>query len=195
MIDIKFLKKSYNNIFLFDTENIKITKEGLYIIRGENGCGKSTLLRIIFGKDKDFEGDIKVSYKKKILLPQNPYIFRTSVISNILMGIKEKDIIDYAYKLLEEFRLNKDKKALDLSMGQKQILSFIRAVIRDSDLLLLDEPDTYLDVNIKEKVYQIILEQSKIKPVIMVTHNNDLFEKENVNYLIFEDKRIIYRGG
>ncbi|MBO4600992.1 MAG: ABC transporter ATP-binding protein [Bacilli bacterium] len=180
IIEIKNLKKSFNDSHILDNISFNINKGEIICIIGTSGCGKSTLLNIISGLDDDYEGNIKYYFDKNNIgyMLQEPALFPwLSIKKNALIGAnikklnKENDISHLLkkYKLEEHNNDYPDK----ISGGMKQRVALIRTISLNPELLLLDEPFAALDyqtrLNIEKDVYSIIKENNLT--AIIITHD------------------------
>jgi len=184
--------------FFYDKEkkafgplNFEIYQGDKIAIIGANGTGKSTLLRLLCGLYTDYQGTVFVntddlrninphSWRKMLaVVPQNPFLFYGSVIENIklgnrnasdseILGVMSKLKIDY----LKDRCVQHNNNAL--SGGEMQKISIARAIIKDSPLLILDEPDNHLDKQMIEWLKKYIEHSSKT--IIMVTHSKELIK-------------------
>lgn len=144
--------------------NLKLYKGEHFALMGGNGSGKSTLLYLLAGAYKPLMGRIKAEGNITIL-PQNP----ESLFSQDTVAQEAENS-----SLIEDFGLDASKNPLDLSGGQQQILGFIKAVEKNSDILLLDEPTKALDGGLKEKLAQIIRElNERGVTVLTVSHDSE----------------------
>lgn len=170
MISIKNLKKTYKERTVLDIEKLTVNGGEILAVAGANGSGKTTLLKILAGQLKPDCGDITVC-ENTLYMPQQSYAFRGNLIDNIALGGADKS---KAEKLLESLELSvlKDKKASSLSGGELQRLSLCRILVRDAELLLLDEPTSACDAKGAELVVDAIKEYRKQTgcTVIMSTH-------------------------
>lgn len=191
MIEVKEVEKYFGDRLLFRCRSLKFEDKGLYIIRGPNGCGKTTFLRMLFGKDRNFKGSIETTFSKKIMLPQQPYFFKGSAVYNLSLSLKEKPLKE-AIKVLKTFSIDPNLNVHSLSLGQRQLVAFLRAFYIKSDVLFLDEPDSYLSNAIKDFIFEKIREDAQNRCIIMVTHNSQ--EIENAKIIYFKNNQIIEKG-
>lgn len=171
--------------------NLDIQEGERVSILGPSGCGKSTLLRLIAGLEKPSQGEIKIkgikaSSRENLLPPekrnvglvvQDKALFpHLSVYSNICFGIKKnKTKDDIASELLSLFKIEnlKSKYPHEISGGEQQRVALARSLATNPDLLMLDEPFSALDKDLKETLYsEISLVFSERKStILLVTHD------------------------
>ena len=192
-----YYKRNTKNI-LYDI-NLKIDNTDITIITGHNGAGKSTLLKIISGIIKPTRGTIDTKIN---ILPnssfvfQNPIFFRRSVKENISYVLYAKNK-PYSENLineyLEHFRLShlSDVLAQNLSLGEQQLISFIRAIITNPELIFLDEPTSNLDRNYKEIINNEISDISKKTKVFMITQNDSETKMHTLNPIVIENGKCL----
>lgn len=191
LLEVSIKKK----LAFFDL-NISFTlKKGLLAVQGFSGSGKTTTLDCISGIKTPDSGYIKLNDKymynsdEKInIKPKNRhigYVFQNyalfpnmKVKENILFGVdkKNKDNVEYAMDLSERMKIEHllDRYPSDISGGEKQRVAFARALAVKPKILLMDEPFSALDEDLKQRLYQDFLEfksNEKI-PMILITHNN-----------------------
>ena len=192
-----YYKRNTKNI-LYDI-NLKIDNTDITIITGHNGAGKSTLLKIISGIIKPTRGtiDTKINIlSNSSFVFQNPIFFRRSVKENISYVLYAKNK-PYSESLineyLEHFRLShlSDVLAQNLSLGEQQLISFIRAIITDPKLIFLDEPTSNLDRNYKEIINNEISDISKKTKVFMITQNDSETKMHTLNPIVIENGKCL----
>jgi tungstate transport system ATP-binding protein len=191
LIEVVNVKKSFENRELFECKNFTFEKRGLYIVKGPNGCGKTTFLKMLFGKDKEYSGRIHNLFKKNIMLPQQPYFFKGSVEYNLALALSHEKL-KTSQQVLKMFGVPIKANINQLSAGQRQLVSFLRAFYVPSDVLFLDEPDSFLDKDVKEFVYKLIEDEAQKRCIIVVTHHQGAALKGNV--IRFENGQIIKEG-
>lgn len=164
-------------------------------ITGESGGGKSTLLNMIGGMDTFDEGEMFVDGEPTFQYDDEEweefrrskigYVFQDyslighySVLDNVVsallvLGVEEKKAKETAVKYLEEVGLAEyvTHRASELSSGQKQRLSIARALAKNTDVIVADEPTGNLDSETGDQIVKLLGELSKDRLVIMVTHN------------------------
>ncbi len=164
-------------------------------IYGVSGAGKSTLLRLISGLEKPLSGNI--SFDEKIwfsseksidLEPQNRNLSLMFPEKQLFTNMSVSQNIDYAnhsdknaQHWLTQFKLTHlaQRKPQHLSQGEHQRVAFIRALARRPQLLLLDEPFSAINEELKADYYQAIESYKKEwdMRVIMISHNRDELNK------------------
>lgn len=181
MLEIKNLSKSFDGKTLFGNFNLSFKDKGVYAIVGESGIGKTTLLRMIAGLDNDYTGEIVGGGTKKVSFAFQEYrLFPwLSAIDNVIFAIsdrKDEAVYKKAYDMLLTLGFSESDMNLtpsELSGGMKQRVSIARAMLFDRPILLLDEPTKELDPGNSDIVRSLILEESRRRLVILVTHRQE----------------------
>lgn len=159
---IKNLTYKYKDNLIFDNVSITLGK-GLYQLKGVSGSGKSTFFYLLKGIIPSIKHKYQVSLMcQEIFLQENLTIYQ-----NLKYVNKDIKRID---NLLEEFNLEGSKKVKNLSLGQKQIVSFIQTILKDADIYLFDEPCSNLDTLNERKIYKYLKDLSNKHCVIFSTH-------------------------
>jgi len=189
--------------------NLSIKKGDFIALSGESGSGKTTLLRILAGLE-EASGNIKIENeiwlnKSKSLAPQKRgigFVFQDyalfpnmNIKDNLLFVKNDKEL---ANKLLEITELSELKKRLpnSLSGGQKQRVSLCRALMNQPKLLLMDEPLSALDPNMRTKLQNEILTLHKEfdTTTIMVSHDPSEIYHLASRVIVLDNGRIINDG-
>ena len=204
MIRIDKLNKYYNKgrrnqIHVINNTSIELPDKGLVALLGPSGCGKTTLLNAIGGLDKVNKGNIYINDKRitrrctgKIDNIRNlnvGYIFQDyklidnmTVFDNVSMvlkmiGIKDKEEIkkrvDYILERVGIYRYRHRPCAM-LSGGERQRVGIARALVKNPDIILADEPTGNLDSKNTIEIMNIIKSISRDKLVLLVTHEVEL---------------------
>ena len=179
-VKIEGLSKSFGKKKILTDLSLTFPDTGIYVIRGESGAGKTTLLRIIAGLDKDYTGKVELSAKGVSVCFQEYRLFENITALKTVTEVSFKNATDAdverAKALFRRLNLSDDDSALypaELSGGMKQRVAFIRAVAKESDILILDEPTKEVDPENAAIMRQIIKEESEKRLVIMVTHKDE----------------------
>ena len=188
MIKIDISKKLHGSIGEMDLNvNLQIKQGEFVALAGLSGSGKTTLLRILAGLE-EANGTINTSntfwLNDKFCLPSQKreigFVFQDyalfpnfSVIDNLLYVNKDKDLANYLLKMTELDEL-KNRFPQTLSGGQKQRISLCRALMNRPKILLMDEPLSALDSNMRAKLQDEILTLHKEfkTTTIMVSHDS-----------------------
>lgn len=187
MFEIKNLTKKYGDLTVYDNFNISIEEEKIICILGESGSGKTTLLNCIAGLTP-FDGNmpkLKCSY-----VFQTPRLVpNLTVRENLKLICKDENKID---DMLAKVHLEDKAESfpVKLSGGQAQRVSLARAFLYDSDIILMDEPLSSLDLRLKKEMTDLFLSlwQDDKRTAIYVTH--DIDEAVHIAHRI-----LILRGG
>ena len=201
-ITLKNINYSVNNKSFFKNLSTDISTNGITIILGPNGSGKTLLTKIIKGLIKPESGELSIKLNgttpKTGYLSQNIIFLRRNVFNNLaypleIKGFNKKMINKRIEFLLKYFGFSSKKKisARNLSEGNKQYLSFIRTLVSEPNLLILDEPSSNLDMQFTKKVENFLIKERNRIKIIMVTH--DLFQAKRLadEILFIHDGEII----
>ncbi|MDO5392555.1 MAG: ABC transporter ATP-binding protein [Eubacteriales bacterium] len=189
MLELKNVKKSYDNVTILKDINLEIEDGEIVSILGPSGCGKTTLLNLILGITDVDSGDIIFNGQNLTRVPMEKRGFNIvfqdyalfpnlNVYQNITYGLRNKPDISSKEEVEEMISLlgleeHLTKRIDQLSGGQKQRVALARTMVMKPKILLLDEPLSALDGVIKESI------KDKIKTIakefnlttIIVTHD------------------------
>jgi osmoprotectant transport system ATP-binding protein len=194
MISVKNIRKSYSENEVLKSVSLDVPEGKTVVLIGPSGCGKSTLLRIIMGLITPDSGEISI--QSKVLTKENVlevrqqigYVIQkgglfphltardnTTLVAKYL-GWDENKIDNRLNELCELVRIEKEllnQKPDQLSGGQAQRISLVRALMLDPEIILLDEPlgsiDPLVRYSLQTDLKQIF--QKLHKTVLMVTHD------------------------
>ena len=186
-IEINDIRKSYGSgeskVEVLKGINIGIEKGEFCVLLGPSGSGKSTLLNIIGGIDDADSGYISIDGEKTENMNERSlteyrrkhlgYIFQ---MYNLIPNLNIKENVETgAYEILKTLGLYEHRHKLpsQLSGGQQQRCSIGRAIVKNPDILLCDEPTGALDYNTSKEILKLIetVNQKYNTTIIMVTHN------------------------
>ena len=213
-IQIKNLKKKFNDSFAVNGINFEIDKDRTLGLLGPNGCGKTTSIGMILGLIKPTSGEIIIdnknldTFKRDEILARinfaSPYIElpkKLTVRQNLevysrLYGIKNrKERID---EISEDLNISDffERKTGELSSGQKNTVSLAKSLINKPEILLLDEPTASLDPDIGDFVRSYIQNyRSKNKvTILLASHNMAEVERLCDSIIMMKNGKIIDRG-
>ena len=193
MIEIKNLSKKFQNETEIEYHDITFENGRSYMLLGASGCGKSTLLNMIAGIISPTGGSIVIDGVEMSSAPQKAkdrfriekigYIFQDfklisdmTVADNIgILRLEGVDVsgMDDMLRALDIYD-KKNSKVRHLSGGQKQRVAIARALVKKPDIILADEPTGNLNFAIGEYVTKELIEVSKGKTLIAVTHDDRL---------------------
>lgn len=184
---------------------------------GTSGSGKSTIFELILGFYMDYEGSIKVMGKevkewnvgelrKEIsVCLKDDYLFSDTIYNNLKLAytnatneeimavLKDTNIYDLIFNSDNRLDTKIGSGGRQLSGGEKQRLFLARALLKKSDLLLLDEPSSALDKKTEEKIIKIILKRTQNQAVFCITHRLKTIEQADIVYVL--DKNHIVEKG
>ena len=219
MLKLKNVSKFYYNKGIiasgFTKINLNLKMGEFIVITGESGSGKSTLLNVISGLDSYEEGEMYINGKETSHYTEKDFEeYRRKYIANIfqsfnlinsytvyqnvelvllLNGYKKKDVKKKILDIIEQVGLTKFKntKVSKLSGGQKQRVAIARAMVKDTPIIVADEPTGNLDTESAKEVIQILKKVAKNKLVVVVTHNLEQVEEYATRIIKMHDGRIV----
>ena len=219
MLNLKNVSKFYYNKGIiatgFNKVNLELKIGEFVVITGESGSGKSTLLNVISGIDSYEEGEMYIEGKETSHYTERDFEdYRRKYIANIfqsfnlinsytvyqnvelvmlLNGYKKRKVKKKILEIIDQVGLTKFKntKVSKLSGGQKQRVAIARAMVKDTPIIVADEPTGNLDTNSANEVIEILKKVAKNKLVIVVTHNIEQVEKYATRIVKMNDGRIV----
>lgn len=195
MLELKNIRKTFGETVANEAVSIEVTRGTIHAVVGENGAGKSTAMKIAYGFYTADSGEILLDGKPVNI--RNPHdaialgigmvhqhfmlVDTMSVAENIVLGAEtgtaanldveaaEREI----KQLSDELRLEIDPTAIveDLSVGQQQRVELLKALYRNADLLILDEPTAVLSPQEVEEFFVILRRmREQGKTIVIITH-------------------------
>ncbi len=190
------VRRSFGDNDVLHDINVEIRTGEFVALLGHSGCGKSTLLRILAGIDTGADGEV-VNGREPAVVFQDPRLFPwRRVLQNVSLGLRGPDPAERARAVLAEVGLEERVKAWprQLSGGQRQRVALARALVREPDLLLLDEPFSALDALTRisaQDLVQALVEVHR-PAVLMVTHDVEEALLLADRVLVMESGRIVH---
>ncbi len=205
---------SYDGIEVIKGVNLSVDRGKIVGLLGANGAGKSTLLKLLAGilstkqgkilyKNREMKYLPKREISKRIAyVPQSPtFGFPFTVSEIIKMGRApylgrfefENDIDnEIAFQAMETVGIThlQDRLVSEISGGEKQLTSFARALAQEPELMVLDEPATYLDVKHKTEILRLLLKLKNERNISIIAATHDVFSG-----LFYFDRLVILKGG
>lgn len=219
MLKLENVSKFYYNKGMITSGFTKVNLElkiGEFVaITGESGSGKSTLLNVISDLDSYEEGEMYINGKETSHYSEKDFEdYRRKYIANIfqsfnlinsytvyqnvelvllLNGYKKHEVKKKILDIIDQVGLTKFKntKVSKLSGGQKQRVAIARAMVKDTPIIVADEPTGNLDSESAKEVIEILRKVAKNKLVIVVTHNIEQIEQYATRIIKMHDGRII----
>lgn len=190
LFNIRNLSVGYNKEPVLKNVDLVVHEKDFIGVIGPNGGGKTTLLKAILGLLKPMSGKIEfrkdINKRKKPIgyLPQVKHIdknFPITVYEVVRSGslmknskkISSAEIDRKTENLLSEMGIStiRDKAIGDLSGGQMQRVFLCRALLSDPKILILDEPDTFVDNRFEAELYRKLIQLNKDMAIILVSHD------------------------
>lgn len=191
-VRVEGLTRSFDGRRVIDGLDLTLRAGEFTALLGRSGCGKSTLLRVLAGLDRDIRGTVLVPKRRAVAFQAPRLMPWKRVWRNVLLGLPGKPERAVAEKALAEVGLAERSGAWPrtLSGGEAQRASLARALVREPDLLLLDEPFGALDALTRIKAQQLVAElwQRRGCAVLLVTHDVD-------EALLLADRALVMRDG
>lgn len=205
LVNVLYYHKGSEDKPIYKDLNLRITPYEKIAIMGSIGSGKSTFAKIIT-KLQTYQGghvyingipldkiDVDELRDSIVYIPQHPKLFNRTLWENISYGLPtegpNKITREAIYKFLKEMELNELKEVFKermdkevgkqgsrLSGGQRQMVWLIRAILRNSPVIILDEPTASLDPVSKKQVKKMIGLLSNNRTLMLITHDEELLE-------------------
>lgn len=200
LLEIRNLKKYYgkgeSQVKALDDISFDVYKGEMLVLLGNSGCGKSTLLNIIGGMDSPTDGQVLLNgvditgYKDKELTKYRKekigFIFQfynllpdLTALENVRMSLPKKDQDHLAEKTLELVGLGDQKMKQypsQMSGGEQQRVSIARALVKNAEIILCDEPTGALDDKTGRKILELLQDivRKQGQTMIIVTHTTPI---------------------
>lgn len=207
-LELKGIKKSFGSVDVIRDMNLDVLDGELIVFVGPSGCGKSTMLRMIAGLETVSQGQISIGGKRVNHLPPTDrgiaMVFQSyalyphkDVRGNLGFALKhagkdQKEIDERVNKASDILGLSEmmERKPKELSGGQRQRVAIGRAIVREPDVFLFDEPLSNLDaaLRVHMRVEILKLHQRLGNTMVYVTH-------DQVEAMTLADRIVVFRDG
>lgn len=192
--------------------NLNLEKGKLYVVMGENGSGKSTLLMLLKGIHRPISGELLFKNKReKKFFRDVGFIFQDPDIQLIgpdvesdlefgplNLGWKIPNVKDKVKKVMEMCDIThlKNKNPYNLSYGEKRRVAIAGVLAMEPEVLILDEPTTWLDPYHQEQLKELLKKlKEEGKTIILSTHDLQFANELNGEHILIKDGRIMAEGG
>ena len=214
-VELRGVYKRFDKVVAVEKMDLEFEEGTLVTLLGPSGCGKTTILRMIAGLESPTEGDIYIQGKRVNDTPihkrnlgmifQNYALFpHKTIFDNVAFGLKYRNVPkqetrDRVKRALEMVRLPgvEDRMPSQLSGGQQQRIALARAIVIEPVVLLMDEPLSALDENLREEMRMEVdnLQQLLGVTTIFVTHDQREALSMSDRIVVMKDGRKQQEGG
>jgi sulfonate transport system ATP-binding protein len=186
------VRRAFGDTVVLDDAALTVGSGEVVALLGGSGSGKSTLLRALAGLDPETTGDIRVATGHAVVFQEHRLLPWKRVVDNVGLGVTGPDVRARSTAALDEVGLGDRGRAWpgELSGGQAQRVAFARALVREPELLLLDEPFGALDALTRLKMQALFgrLRTQHGFAALLVTHDVD-------EALLLADRALLLDGG
>jgi branched-chain amino acid transport system ATP-binding protein len=214
LLTIEKLNAGYKTLQILFDVTITAPRNLLTVVVGPNGSGKSTLLKTVFGLTKIYSGKVfldglditglpphKVAEKGIAYLPQVDNVFSNlTVYENLLIagyGLKrDEDAVTDVLEMFPHLKTYRNRKAAEMSGGERQMLAIAMALIRKPKLMLFDEPTGNLSPKMATQILKVIkdLRDSHGKTIILAEQNAKKALEIGDKAVLLVSGRPVYEG-
>lgn len=212
MIYCKDLILEYKNKKVLQLDELNITENGIYILLGANGSGKSTLIKsLIMDRSVKRSGIININNKtlsKEVIFNEIAFMpqflnvnFPFRAVEVVMMGHREysifsdeKKIKKYALEIMDSLNILHlaDRNVENLSGGERALVFLAKTLCKNTNIILLDEPDSSLDFQNKVKLFKYLENNKHDKIIILSSH--DIVSITKSDYIIKFSKYSDYKA-
>ena len=175
LVDIKQLHRSFGGPAVLRGIDLTIAPGEFVALLGRSGSGKSTLLRVLAGLDTAPAEKLELPARRSVVFQEPRLLPWKSVIDNVALGVRRPDALQLPKQALADVGLSHrlDAWPLTLSGGEAQRCALARALVREPELLLLDEPFAALDALTRLRMHDLVFElwRKHHPAVLLVTHD------------------------
>ncbi|MET0390022.1 MAG: ABC transporter ATP-binding protein [Polyangiales bacterium] len=192
LVDVQALTRAFGERVVIDRLSLQLVRGEFVALLGKSGCGKSTLLRALAGLDTGYTGRVRTPAARTVVFQEHRLMPWWPLWRNVAIGLGVRDARQRAERALEEVGLRGREQTwpVNLSGGEAQRVALARALVREPELLLLDEPFAALDALTRIKMHALVraLIERHRPAVILVTHDVD-------EAILLADRVLVMRDG
>lgn len=196
VVRLRGLSRRFGDQSVLDGLDLDIAAGEFVAVLGRSGSGKTTLLRALAGLDEGVTGALRTGHSPAVVFQDPRLLPWRRALENVALGLRGDDPEQQARDALREVGLDGREEAWprELSGGQRQRVALARALVREPDLLLLDEPFSALDALTRVAAQRLVqtLWQHHRPAVLLVTHDVEESLLLADRILVIADGRIVY---
>jgi sulfonate transport system ATP-binding protein len=173
VLEVRGLHRAFGPRVVLDGLDLTIGPGEFVALLGRSGSGKSTLLRVLAGLDSVPDGVAKLPAKRAVVFQEPRLLPWKTVVQNVALGLRQGDALGAARAALTDMGMagREDAWPLTLSGGEAQRAALARALVRQPDLLLLDEPFAALDALTRIQMHALVAGLRHRPAILLVTHD------------------------
>ncbi|HEX5661040.1 MAG TPA: ABC transporter ATP-binding protein [Polyangiales bacterium] len=191
VVETRNLKRTFGTRSVLMGVDLSLVRGEFVALLGKSGCGKTTLLRALAGLDPIDGGELRAPDARTVVFQEHRLLPWLRAWRNVILGLPDKTRAQ-ALSALDEVGLSarSDAWPVTLSGGEAQRVALARALVREPELLLLDEPFAALDALTRIKMHALVraLVDRHRPAVLLVTHDVD-------EAIVLADRVIVMRDG
>lgn len=215
ILEMKHISKAFSGVYANEDIDLAVEKGEIHALLGENGAGKTTLMNILFGIYTADTGEIYWKDKKvRFVSPKDAIdqgigmvhqhfslVQKMTVLQNIILGLKQDGIfiskMEARARIVEladkyGLKVRPDARIRDLSVGEQQRVEILKALYRDVDLLILDEPTGVLTPKETQDFFGVLRKlKNEGYAIIIITHRmSEIMEISDRVTILRDGKKI-----
>ncbi|MGF7236349.1 MAG: ABC transporter ATP-binding protein [Frankia sp.] len=191
-VRVSGLRRAFDGRLVLDGLDLTIGAGEFVALLGRSGSGKSTLIRILGGFDNEVDGEIAAARRRATVFQEARLLPWARALANVVIGLRGPGVDERGRAALAEVGLAGRERAwpVTLSGGEAQRVALARALVREPDLLMMDEPFGALDALTRLRMHALLRELCRIhRPaVLFVTHDVD-------EAVLLADRVLVLDGG
>lgn len=215
MIEFKNVCYEYKGNKILDKVSFKVYPNEITTIIGHSGSGKTTIMSLLYRLNLVKSGEILIdkesiyNYSKNVYYTnvsgvfQKPFVFEMSIRDNLSLvdsnpqnqeeACKRVGIHDYILTLPKGYNTVISEEAHLLSDGQKQLLVIARALLSKAEILLFDEVTSNIDLNMTEKISNLLLDLKTDHTILLITHKPEIMEISD-RIIVLDKGKVVAKG-